>query len=117
MASVTYGELLRNRGIRAFLWTQFLGAFNDNVFKFIVSMAAMAAATGSAASDELSWVGAVFTAPFLLFSGYAGQLSDRYDKRTVLVASKALEIVSMALALAALTLTPGKPRFRVKRMS
>jgi len=107
MASVTYGELLRNKGIRAFLWTQFLGAFNDNVFKFIVSMAAIAAATGSAASDELSWVGAVFTAPFLLFSGYAGQLSDRYDKRTVLVATKALEIVSMALALAALTIGGG----------
>src|SRR5580765_553962 len=107
MASVTYGDLLRNKGIRAFLWTQFLGAFNDNVFKFIVSMAAMAAASGSAASDELSWVGAVFTAPFLLFSGYAGQLSDRYDKRTVLVVSKALEIVSMALALAALTIGGG----------
>jgi MFS family permease len=108
MASVTYGELLKNKGIRAFLWTQFLGAFNDNVFKFIVSMAAMAAASGAAASDELSWVGAVFTAPFLLFSGYAGQLSDRYDKRTMLVATKALEIVSMALALGALTFGGGR---------
>ena len=115
MASVTYGELLRNKGIRAFLWTQFLGAFNDNVFKFIVSMAAMAAATGSAASDELSWMGAVFTAPFLLFSGYAGQLSDRYDKRTVLVATKALEIVSMALALAALTIGGGRLESAARR--
>ena len=105
MTEATYGELLKNRGFRAFLWTQFLGAFNDNVFKFIVSMTAVSMAPASAsaaASGELSWVGIVFTAPFLMFSGYAGQLSDRFDKRTVLIITKSLEVVAMTLAIFAL---------------
>src|SRR5947207_9038798 len=106
MTEATYGELLRNRGFRAFLWTPFLGAFNDNVFKFIVSMTAVAmtpVSASAAASGELSWVGIVFTAPFLLFSGYAGQLSDRFDKRTVLIVTKSLEVVAMTLAIFALS--------------
>ena len=35
----SYAALFRNRGFQAFLWTQFLGAFNDNVYKMIVSVA------------------------------------------------------------------------------
>ena len=36
----------------------------------------------------------MFILPFLLFSGYAGQLADVYSKRTVLVVTKSLEIVA-----------------------
>ena len=43
----------------------------------------------------------MFILPFLLFSGYAGQLADVYSKRTVLVVSKSLEIGAAALGLAA----------------
>jgi hypothetical protein len=35
----------RHRGLQPFLWTQFLGAFNDNLFKIVVSMLAVHAAT------------------------------------------------------------------------
>jgi len=28
-----YAELLRNNGFQGFLWTQFLGAFSDNIYK------------------------------------------------------------------------------------
>jgi acyl-[acyl-carrier-protein]-phospholipid O-acyltransferase/long-chain-fatty-acid--[acyl-carrier-protein] ligase len=41
----------------------------------------------------------VFILPFLLFSGYAGQLADVYSKRTVLVVTKSLEIVAAGLGL------------------
>jgi len=99
--SGSYRQTLARPGIQAFLWTQFLGAFNDNVCKFVVSMLAVSLA-GAAGSGELPIVGVVFILPFLLFSGYAGQLADRYNKRTVLVVTKALEIVAMALAVAAL---------------
>ena len=44
----SYGSLLRDRGFQAFLWTQFLGAFNDNVFKMIVSVAAVTYTAGQA---------------------------------------------------------------------
>jgi MFS family permease len=52
----------------------------------------------------LAVVGAIFILPFVLFSGYAGQLADVYSKRTVLVVTKALEIVATALGLLAFTI-------------
>jgi acyl-[acyl-carrier-protein]-phospholipid O-acyltransferase/long-chain-fatty-acid--[acyl-carrier-protein] ligase len=86
------------------LWTQFLGAFNDNVCRLVISMVALAAAgaTGTA-SGYLPWVTAVFALPFLLFSGYAGQLADTHSKRTVLVVTTTVEVAAMATAIVAFT--------------
>jgi MFS family permease len=97
MATHSYRETLKHRGLQPFLWTQFLGAFNDNLFKIVVSMLAVHAVAAARAGRELSIVSAVFILPFLLFSGYAGQLADVYSKRTVLVVSKSLEIVAATL--------------------
>jgi acyl-[acyl-carrier-protein]-phospholipid O-acyltransferase/long-chain-fatty-acid--[acyl-carrier-protein] ligase len=99
MTAHTYGDTLKHRGLQPFLWTQFLGAFNDNLFKIVVSMLAVHAATQASAGRQLSLVGVVFILPFLLFSGYAGQLADVYSKRTVLVVTKSLEIVAAGLGL------------------
>jgi acyl-[acyl-carrier-protein]-phospholipid O-acyltransferase/long-chain-fatty-acid--[acyl-carrier-protein] ligase len=99
MTAHTYGDTLRHRGLQPFLWTQFLGAFNDNLFKIVVSMLAVHAATQSEAGGQLSLVGLVFVLPVLLFSGYAGQLADVYSKRTVLVVTKSLEIAAAGLGL------------------
>jgi acyl-[acyl-carrier-protein]-phospholipid O-acyltransferase/long-chain-fatty-acid--[acyl-carrier-protein] ligase len=95
-----FKQLLRDGGFQSFLWTQFLGAFNDNVYKIIVSLRAaqVAAASGS---EYLALAGAVFVAPFLLFSGYAGRLADAVSKRTVLIAVKVFEVCVMLLAVAA----------------
>jgi len=98
----TYRETLRQPGFQPFLWTQFLGAVNDNLFKIVVSMLAIRAAAPGADGRALSLVGALFILPFLMFSGYAGQLADSYSKRSVLVVTKALEIVVMGLGMAAL---------------
>jgi acyl-[acyl-carrier-protein]-phospholipid O-acyltransferase / long-chain-fatty-acid--[acyl-carrier-protein] ligase len=94
-------ELLKNAGFRAFLWTQFLGAFNDNVYKIIVSMRAVqiASTTGSG-GEYVSLSMAVFVLPFLLFSGYSGHLADSISKRTVLIAVKVFEVCVMGLAIA-----------------
>jgi acyl-[acyl-carrier-protein]-phospholipid O-acyltransferase / long-chain-fatty-acid--[acyl-carrier-protein] ligase len=104
MATHRYRDTLNRPGIQPFLWTQFLGAFNDNLFKIVVSMLAVHAVTADRAGGELSIVSAIFLLPFLLFSGYAGQLADVYSKRTVLVISKSLEIVAAGLGLMAFTL-------------
>ena len=101
MAPHSYRETLKHRGLQPFLWTQFLGAFNDNLFKIVVSMLAVHMVAAARAGRELSIVSAVFILPFLLFSGYAGQLADAYSKRTVLVVSKSLEIVAAGLGLVA----------------
>jgi hypothetical protein len=42
-----YRDTLEHRGLQPFLWTQFLGAFNDNLFKIVVSMVAVHAATSA----------------------------------------------------------------------
>jgi acyl-[acyl-carrier-protein]-phospholipid O-acyltransferase/long-chain-fatty-acid--[acyl-carrier-protein] ligase len=97
-----FKHLLKNSGFQAFLWTQFLGALNDNLYKMVVSMRAVhvAANTGSG-SMYLSLAGAVFVIPFLLFSGYSGHLADRISKRSVLISVKVFEIGVMGLGLAA----------------
>jgi acyl-[acyl-carrier-protein]-phospholipid O-acyltransferase/long-chain-fatty-acid--[acyl-carrier-protein] ligase len=102
-ASRPYRSVLRIPGFPAFLWTQFLNAFNDNAYKLTVSL--LAAETGAkalAGGDAVSMAGFLFALPFLLFCSYAGQLADRYEKRTVFVMTKGLEIVAMALATAAM---------------
>jgi len=101
MTHSSYRALLANGGFQAFLWTQFLGGFNDNVFKMIVSVAAVSYTAGdpSAGSSFLALTGAVFVLPFLLFAGYAGQLADRFSKTKVLIITKSLEIFTMILTL------------------
>jgi acyl-[acyl-carrier-protein]-phospholipid O-acyltransferase/long-chain-fatty-acid--[acyl-carrier-protein] ligase len=89
--------------LSALLVAQFLGAFNDNIYKMVVSLLAVQetikAGAGSAA---LALVSAVFIIPFLLFSGYAGHAADVLSKRTVLVVTKACEVLVMGLACGAL---------------
>ena len=103
----TYRDTLRRPGLQAFLWTQFLGAFNDNVSKIVVILltidylaAHRLAQDPGAAGAAL--VGAVFILPFLFFSGYAGHFADVRSKQRVLVWTKVLEIVAMAAMLPAL---------------
>ena len=43
----SYARLFADGGFQAFLWTQFLGAFNDNVYKMIVSIMALRLAADS----------------------------------------------------------------------
>ncbi len=98
-----YAQLLGDGGFQAFLWTQFLGAFNDNVYKMMVSILAVEiAANRQLGARYLSISLAVFVLPFLLFAGPAGQIADRFSKTRVLQITKALEIVTMGLGLTAL---------------
>jgi acyl-[acyl-carrier-protein]-phospholipid O-acyltransferase/long-chain-fatty-acid--[acyl-carrier-protein] ligase len=101
MTNGSYRQTLARPGLQPFLWTQFLGAFNDNLFKIVVSLLAVHVAIAGGGERELSIVSAIFILPFLLFSGYAGQVADVYSKRTVLVVTKSLEIVAASLGLAA----------------
>src|SRR5215467_10688208 len=98
-----YGVLLADGHFQSFLWTQLLAAFNDNVYKMIVSVGAVAlAANQELGARYLALSGAVFVLPFLLFAGYAGQIADRFSKTHVLQITKAFEIVIMLAGIAAL---------------
>lgn len=84
----------------SFLAAQFLGAFNDNAFKLVVSLASLSMIADPARQQSyLAVTSALAILPFLLFSGYAGYLADRFAKSTVLRISKAAEILAMGAAL------------------
>ena len=82
--------------------TQFLGAFNDNLFKQLVLLLSIAAAGAGAAAapkptDNQGLAMFIFAAPFLAFTGFAGYLADRFSKRNIVVVCKFAEIGIMAL--------------------
>jgi 1-acyl-sn-glycerol-3-phosphate acyltransferase len=92
--------LLGQRRFAPFFWTQFLGAANDNLFKFaftvLVTYQLQVAWLPPALAGLV--IGALFILPFLLFSATSGQLADKYDKKTLIVFVKRLEVLIMALA-------------------
>lgn len=93
----------RQPSLVALVLADFSGTLNDNMLKMIVSILAVEAPLSSGGGGAyLSLAGAVFILPYLLFSGCAGTMTDRFDKRSVLVATKMAEIAVMGLALAAL---------------
>ena len=94
--------LLRQRRFAPFFWTQFLGAGNDNLFKFAfaVMVTYQLQLSDAFLQPQLAGltIGALFILPFLLFSATSGQLTDKYDKTRVIRFVKNLEIGIMLLA-------------------
>src|SRR5438445_3217816 len=110
MAENRYIDLLKNRCFFCFFCTQFLGAFNDNFYKIIVTLVALdLPATASGANPYIPLIGGLFILPFLLFSGYAGYLADIHSKRTILVGVKIFEIFAMSFGLVAFFLDRIEP--------
>ena len=106
--------VMADRSFWGMVVTQFLGAFNDNLYKQLMLLLAIpAAAAGAAAAvegldpaqasggDTQGWATLVFSIPFVLVSGFAGFLSDRFSKQPIIVACKVAEVVVMLLGLAA----------------
>lgn len=90
---------IKSFGFQSFLWTQFLSAFNDNIFRIVLSMVAVNMGTVQDSGKYVSIAGAIFILPFLLFSGYAGYLADVYNKRSVLIITKSFEMLAVAWGL------------------
>ncbi len=93
--------LLCSRFFGPFFWTQFLGAFNDNVFKnallALITFNALYA-TGID-TDTMNNIGSMlFILPFFLFSALAGEMADKYEKAWLIRKIKLFEIVIMLLA-------------------
>ena len=92
--------LLGQRRFGPFFWTQFLGAANDNLFKFaftvLVTYQVQVAWLPPAMAGLV--IGALFILPFLLFSATSGQLADKFPKHVLIRAVKTLEIGIVALA-------------------
>src|SRR3569623_1871951 len=94
-------RLFTQRRFGPFFWTQFWGAFNDNVFK----TALITILTYDAANWTRMDVGllnnlnlGLYILPFVLFSATAGQLADKMEKSRLARYVKLLEIGIMLIA-------------------
>ena len=98
---MTQIHLLGMRRFAPFFWTQFLGAFNDNLYKnaLVVMLTFQTASWTTLTPETLTNLAAgLFILPFFLFSATAGQLADKYDKAWLSRLVKLLEIVIIGVA-------------------
>jgi hypothetical protein len=93
-------RLLAERRFGPFFGVQFLGAFNDNVFKqaLVILLAYQTASFTTMSSNTLQNLAqALFILPFFLFSATAGQIADKYEKSTLITITVTIELAVMAL--------------------
>ncbi len=90
-------NLLGKRRFLPLFITQFLNAFNDNVFKMAMVMLATYTIYKDPEQDAFfnALAGGVFILPFFLFSALAGQLADSSDKARIARLVKTAEIFIM----------------------
>lgn len=96
-------QLMQEKRFRPFFFTQFLGAFNDNVFKTaLITLVAFHTArlTSIDGSTLATLLPGLFILPFFLFSATAGQLADKYEKSQIIRLVKVFEIGIMLFASA-----------------
>ena len=98
--------LLKRRSFLPLFTTQFLGAFNDNLFKTSMVLFAtyeiFADETQESFFNALS--AALFILPFFLLSALSGQLADTMDKARIIRIVKTVEFGIMAVGAAGLML-------------
>ncbi|MET0321027.1 MAG: MFS transporter [Duganella sp.] len=94
-------SLLKQRRFAPFFWTQFLGAFNDNLFKtalIVVITFDAVSWTDLTPSLVTNLIPGLFILPYVLFSATAGQLADKFDKAGLTRCVKWLEVAIMTVA-------------------
>jgi 1-acyl-sn-glycerol-3-phosphate acyltransferase len=92
--------LLREARFAPFFWTQFLGAGNDNLFKFAFTIMVTYQIQVQWLQPEMAGlvIGALFILPFLLFSATSGQLADKFEKSRLIRMLKWTELGIMLVA-------------------
>ena len=101
MSESSQFALLKQRRFVPFFITQALGAFNDNVFKnSLMLLLTFGAATRLPFDTNLlmNVAAGLFILPFLLFSGVAGRIADKYNMDRIIRIAKVGEIVIMSSA-------------------
>src|SRR3984957_10990215 len=92
---------IQNKSFWALFGTQFLGAFNDNFFRSsLITLITyhLAVYSETAKSLFISAAFGLFMLPAFVFSPFAGQLADRYDKSKIIQWIKAAEVLIVSLS-------------------
>ena len=94
-----------NRGFSSLMVIQFSGAMNDNILRGTISYAVAREGIWSNSTVGIyggtSLAALCLTIPFLLFSGWGGQIADRYSKRSLTIWLKLAELLFVLVAVAA----------------
>lgn len=100
MAKNNQFHLFKIRRFAPFFWTQFLGAFNDNVFKnaLVIYIGYQSTLNIQQSDTLINICQGLFILPFFLFSATAGLLADKYEKSLLIRYIKLCEIGIMLLA-------------------
>ena len=94
-------SLLSQRRFGPFFWTQFCGAFNDNLFKTALMVILTYEALSWTTLDPstlTNLIPGLFILPYVLFSASAGQLADKFEKSALARFVKWLELGIMGIA-------------------
>ena len=91
--------LMTSRRFAPLFWTQFLSAFNDNFLKNTMVFLILFQLSAAEAAPLITLAGAIFIAPFMLFSALGGELADRYDKADMARRLKFAEVGAAAIAV------------------
>ncbi len=99
-------RLLSTRRFLPLFVTQFLGAFNDNLFRTAMIMLVIYRIYNDPAQEAAfsAVAGGLFIVPFFLFSALSGQLADCHDKARIIRIVKTAEIGIMAVGASGLLL-------------
>ena len=99
-------HLVRTRRFLPIFVTQFLGAFNDNLFRTAMVMLVIYGIYRDAEQEAAfsAIAGGLFIAPFFLLSALSGQLADAHDKARIVRIVKSAEIGIMLFGAAGLIL-------------
>ncbi|HYP63507.1 MAG TPA: MFS transporter, partial [Acidocella sp.] len=92
--------LLSDRKFWPLFTTQFLGSFNDNLFKNALVVLALFQLSAKAGAVLVAVSGGLFLLPYAVVSATAGQLADAHEKSRSIVWIKFWELGLMFLALA-----------------
>lgn len=98
--------LLRKRRFLPLFTTQFLGAFNDNLFRGSMVLFVIYGILKDVEREQSfnALATGLSTLPFLLFSALAGQLADTVDKARIIRLVKTVEIAIMLVGASGLLL-------------
>ncbi|MFV0626685.1 MAG: acyl-[ACP]--phospholipid O-acyltransferase [Alphaproteobacteria bacterium] len=95
-------SILKQRAFISVFITQFLGAFNDNLFRAAMSGFVTYKITTIAEGDKqiiVTMAVGLFMLPFFLFSAIAGEMADKFRKDVIFKITKFLEVVIAACSI------------------
>lgn len=95
-------SLLRQRRFLAFFVVQFIGAFNDNLYKSaLLVLFALSIHDPTTLSFYTNLSMALFILPMFICSAWSGLLAEKFEKRTIIIVLKWFEVLIMLLGIIA----------------